>query len=141
MMSTETSSKKPPLWKKALVIGLILVGVWVSLVFTMRVVRSFQHARWMADRRSGELDVEMIRDWMPVPYIERMYGVPQSVLYESLGISAAQAGRKNLAALNRQLFPGQQGEAVRRVKEAIRAFWAEHPAPNLQRTQPGTSTP
>jgi hypothetical protein len=141
MQTEKLPSHTKTAWKKALVVGLILAGVLLSLVFAVRVVRSFQHARLIAGRRSGTLDVEMVRGWMPVPYVARMFGVPQDVLYHSLGITAEQAGRENLASLNRRFFPGQQGEVVRRVKQAILDYWATHPTPALPQPPSGTPAP
>jgi hypothetical protein len=140
-MSAESLSTKMPVWKKVLVIGLILMGLVFILVFARRAARSFQNARLMAGRRDGTLDVEMIRGWMPIPYIDRMFGVPQEVLYQSLGITAEEAGHDNLADLNRRLFPGQPGEALRRVKQAILDYWATHPAPSLKQMPQGSPAP
>lgn len=65
----------------------MLVLALVSVIYTARVtvnaVQSFQRERTLT--REG--DVRTIRTWMTVPYISRVYHVPEDYLYRSLKIS------------------------------------------------------
>jgi hypothetical protein len=64
----------------ALLVGIALVvgfgwRAWKQIQFNQRVSR-------------GEVQVETLRGWMTLPYIERVYGVPQVELRQALGLPA-----------------------------------------------------
>ena len=133
-----TAASPPrPLWQKVLIIFLIVLGLLVTVRFSMRVVRSFgvlRHHRPFPPPQ--ETDVELIRGWMTIHSIAQVYSVPDDLLWQSLGISPLppdQARRLSLFRLNQQLFPGQPQEVLKRVKQAILDFQAHAP--------PGTPVP
>lgn len=66
-------------------------------------------------------DVELIRDWMTIPFISRTYQVPPEVIFEALKISLQKDREKSLKILNEEYFPDQDGYVLRLVKEAILA--------------------
>lgn len=118
-----------PRWLKFLIAGLIVAGLALVVVFGLRAVRSYRIMMMRDQLKTGATDVELIRGWMTVPYIARVYGVPQDILYDSLGIQPEQGKRQpNLSDINRDYFPGQQGEAARRVKAAILAYQVANPS-------------
>ena len=136
-----TAASPPrPLWQKALIVLLIVIGLLITVAFGMRAVRSFgvlRHHRPF--RPPQETDVELIRGWMTIPSIAQVYSVPDEILWRSLGIppmEPKEARRVSLMQLNQRLFPGQPQEALRRVKQAILDFQSHLPPP-----PPGASTP
>ena len=135
-----------PVWQKILIIILIVIGLLITLLFGMRALRAFGVLRHHRFPPPMETDVELIRGWMTIPYIAHVYGVPDEILWESLGsppMKPDQARRTDLYHLNQQLFPGQQLEVMSRVKQALLDFQARHPPPPLgvKTPAPGILTP
>ena len=64
----------------ALVVGLVLTSV-----FAWRGWRQWEYQQRLAD---GQVQVEALRGWMTLPYIERTHGLPQSVARAALGLPA-----------------------------------------------------
>jgi len=112
--------------KQRLVIaGLIIVGVLIITFFGVRAVHAFRHIR---DGGFGpghphpppsETDVELIRDWMTIPYIARTYGVPDHMLFKELNIPEEGNREKSLKELNEEFFIFQSDYALTTVKKAI----------------------
>jgi len=133
-----------PLWQKILIIVLLILGILITVRFSLRAARSFMLLRHRPFPPPTETDVELIRGWMSIPYIAKVYSVPDKLLWESLGrppLSLDEARRMSLLRLNQELFPGQQMEALKRVKQAILDFQAHRPPapPNPDHT--GTPPP
>ncbi len=92
-------------------------------VQTVQAIQRFQqqHALTMAG------DVQTIRPWMTIPYISRVYQVPESYLYKWLKITDSQpVHRTSLRSLavryNRAL-----DQLISEVQTAIRTYRKEHP--------------
>lgn len=68
-----------------------------------------------------ETDVEQIRDWMTIPFISRMYGVPEKILFDAIGISPEGNHKKSIEELDEEYFPEADGYIIERVKAAILA--------------------
>ncbi len=140
----DSSVPPRPLWQTILIVILIVIGLLITLRFGMRAARSFMVLRHRPFPPPLETDVELIRGWMSIPYIAHVYSVPDRLLWESLGVpplEPVRARRTSLERLNQQLFPGQQMEALRRVKQAILDFQAHKPPAPPNPTPPGTPTP
>jgi hypothetical protein len=112
--------------QRNLTIALIAFGLVLIAFFGMRAVHAYK--RIQAERMVPEkpltvmeTDVELIRDWMTVPYIAKMYGVPDEVLFEVLEIPERGNRGKSLAELNLEYFPASSGIVSERVKAAILA--------------------
>lgn len=114
-----------PARQRWLIAGLIVLGILFTGFFGMRAFHAITHIR---DRGFGpgrqpppasETDVELIRDWMTIPYIARTYGVPDRMLFKELNISEAGNRDKSLKELNDEFFIFQSDFALNTVKKAI----------------------
>jgi len=121
-MFSNTNSKQ-----RALVIGLIIFGVLFTAFFGMRAVHAFRKFNGHRPPPPGkvETDVELIRDWMTVPFISRMYHVPDDVIFEALKIPPKENREKSLKVLNQEYYPNQAGIVMDMVRITIIA----HPPP------------
>lgn len=122
-----------PAKQRLLVFGLIALGILFVGFFGVRAVHAFRHIReggfgpGRPPPAPSETDVELIRDWMTIPYIARTYGVPDHMLFKELQIPEDGNREKSLKDLNDKYFPDQAGFVLDEVKKAI----ADHrpPAP------------
>lgn len=111
------------------VVGLIIIGVLIIIFFGLRTVRAFRQFHGhrppppFAAEKIGT-DVELIRDWMTLPYISITYGLPPCLLYETLDIQPHRNEKKSLKQLNDEYFPGEPGIVLEKVKAAILAHQA-----------------
>lgn len=132
---------------KKIVTGLLIgLGLVIVLLFGFRLMRALRH--WgMPPRPQPQAtlsDVELIRDWMPIPYIARTYGVPDRMLFDALQIPEKENRKKNLEQLNSEFFPNQPGFVIAQVQQAIRAFQDRAPQtgiPQSPPTAPAAPTP
>jgi hypothetical protein len=104
--------------QRTIFIALILIGAILFLWFGLRSVRSFVRVQ-RTGIVPGTTDVELLRGWMTIPYISQAYHVPETVLYQSLGISGEGQQKKSLADLNRQLAAGKQRYVLEVVTDTI----------------------
>ncbi len=111
------------------VVGLIIIGLMIIIFFGLRTVRAFRQFHghrppppFAAERI--ETDVELIRDWMTLPYISITYGLPPQLLYKTLDIPPNKSEKKSLKQLNDEYFPGAPGFVLETVKAAILAHQA-----------------
>ena len=111
--------------QRALVAGVIILGILFTTFFGMRVFHAFRrfdgHRPPPPGAMEMETDVELIRDWMTIPFISRTYQVPPEVLFEALNISAQKDHEKSLKVLNEEYYPGQDEFVLKIVKETILA--------------------
>lgn len=70
-------------WLAALVFCL---GLALIIFFSLRTWKQFEYAQRV---QTGEIQVETLRGWMTLPYIEQMYGVPEADQRAALGLPAA----------------------------------------------------
>jgi hypothetical protein len=104
---------------------LILMGVLFVGFFGLRAARAARHIReggyglGNPPPLPSETDVELIRDWMTLPYIARTYGVPARMLFKELKIPNEGNREKSLKELNDKYFPDQAGFVQDEVKKAI----------------------
>ena len=118
-----TASRQRTLITILIVIGSVIVGF-----FGLRAFRAFNEVREhrppppsAPDSVQIETDVELIRDWMTIPYIARTYSLPVKKLYEALEIPRKGNDEKSLAQLNEQYFRQAPGTVIKIVKAAILA--------------------
>jgi hypothetical protein len=79
--------------------------------------------------RPVETDVTLIRDWMTIPFIAKMYHVRPHILYEALDIPEQGNREKSLKQLNEEYFPEVEGIVLEKIKAAVLAALANQPRP------------
>jgi hypothetical protein len=114
----------------ALITGLIAIGVLLIALSGIRAVHAFRriHEGGFGPRKPppvSETDVELIRDWMTIPYIARTYGVPSEMLFKELDIPEKGNRDKNLHELNLDYYPNSDGIVLAKIKATI----VEHQPP------------
>jgi hypothetical protein len=126
--------------QRALVIGLIILGTLFIVFFGIRVAHAFKKFDGHRPPPHGkvETDVELIRDWMTVSFISKMYRVPEKDIFDALNVSPLGSRDKSLKDLNDDYYPDKVGFVMETVKAAILAFQASHPLPD---TVPTTVSP
>lgn len=137
--------------QRILTAGLIVLGFFIIVFFGMNTIRAFKHmhGRGPFDGKpptANQTDVELIRDWMTIPYIGKMYEVPPEALFFSLGIEPdKQIAKKSLKELNNEYFPDQTDLVIVQIKDTIKAFQSQErppePIPPAAPAAPIPSTP
>ena len=128
------------------VVGLIIIGIMIIGFFGLRTMRAFRQFHGHRPpppfaAEQIETDVELIRDWMTLPYISITYGLPPRLLYDTLGIPPNKSEKKSLKQLNDEYFPETPGIVLEKVKAAILAYQATlTPIPSSSTSLP-TSNP
>ena len=117
-MSSKTTPKQ-----RALVIGLILLGTLFTIFFGMRALHTFKKFNGHRPPPPGivETDVELIRDWMTVSFVSRMYRVPEKDLFDAIGIPPFSNHDKSLKDINHDYYPNADGYVLDMVKATILA--------------------
>lgn len=98
-------------WTYAL---LALAGLAALGLFGVRAWHQWDYAQRL---QSGAVQVESLRGWMTLPYIEKAYGLPQAQVREALGLPAA--GHDDLSLRDWFDESGQDPEAGRRKVEDL----------------------
>ena len=130
---------------RTLIFVLIFIGGLIVGFFGLRTLRAFREFRGhrpppppsAADAEQIESDAELIREWMTIPFVSKMYHVPPNVLFDALGIPANRNREKSLKRLNREYFPQADGIVLEKVKAAVLAALANKP----QQRQESPQTP
>lgn len=134
-MSTTGSTKQ-----RSLIIILIILGCLLVAFFGLRAFHAFKkfngHRPPPPASAEIETDVELIRDWMTIPFIARTYWVPEKEIFDALGISPKGNREKSLKEINEEYFPKQDGLAIVLVKTAVLAH-----QPPLTVAPPQTAVP
>jgi len=73
--------------------------------------------------------VDLIRDWMTLPYVSITYQLPRNLLYETLQIPPNGNERKSIRELNDEYYPEAPGTVLELVKAAVRAHQPPTAAP------------
>ena len=128
--------------QRALVTSLIIFGVLAVGFFGLRTFHAIREFRGHRppppfENEQPETDVQLIRDWMTVPFIARMYHIPPPIIFEALDIPKNKSNEeKSLKQLNEEYFPNTNGFVEATVKAAVLA----HLPPPMP-TAPGAPTP
>jgi len=115
-----------PAKQRALVTILIALGIIFVGIFGLRTAHAFREFRHHRppppfETEQAETDVHLIREWMTIPFIGRMYHVPPPIIFEALGIAKNKSNEeKSLKQLNEQYFPNTPGVVLELVKATIR---------------------
>lgn len=114
MNTPPASSSRPQRVRRWLAALAVLLGVALVMGFGWRTWKQIQFSQRVA---RGEVQVQTLRGWMTLPYIERVYGVPQSELRQALGLPASGFDDRSVRDWSREarLDP----EATRRTIEKL----------------------
>lgn len=107
---------------------LLFIALGVAIFCAVQTVQAFQ--RLQKDRvmaLSG--DVRTIRPWMTLPYISRIYRVPESYLAEQLHITNAQEVHRVPLYSLAQRYNRPVNGLIYEVQKAILNFRKQHPTP------------
>lgn len=119
-------SAERPKKQNALVIGVIALGILFTIFFGMRAFRAFKKFDGHGPPPHGkpgkvETDVELIRNWMTVPFIAELYHVPEPALFDALKIPPTKEDHeKSLRDLNREYYPDTDGFVLETVKATVK---------------------
>ena len=112
--------------QRTLILALVAAGMLIVGLFGLRAFRIWRELREHAAppdfpemSEPIETDVELIRDWMTIPFIAKLYRVPPPMLYKALGISPHRNQDKSLTQLNEEYFPGDPGIVEAKIKAAV----------------------
>jgi len=108
-------------------LGLIFIGFLIAGFFGLRALfalRDFGRYKPLPfaeafTEQAYETDVELIRDWMTIPYISKAYHVHPGPLYEALGISSRGNEEKSLLQLNEEFFSDKPGIVIELIKAVV----------------------
>ena len=108
------------------VVGLIIIGLMIVGFFGLRTARAFRQFHGHRppppfSTESIETDVSLIRDWMTVPFIARMYHVPPPVLFDAIKIPEPGNKEKSLKQLNEEYYPQENGVVLEKIKATVSA--------------------
>ncbi len=115
-----------PFLQRVLVSALIIFGIWIAAFFGLRTFHAYREVR---DHRppppfkneQSETNVQLIEDWMTVPFIAKMYHVPARVIFDALNIPVDGNKEKSLKQLDEKFFPTTPGYTLGIVKTAVQA--------------------
>ena len=131
-----------PSRQRALIIGLIVFGMVIAGFFGLRTLHAFREFRGhrpppsAADAERIETDVDLIRDWMTIPFISKMYRVSPGILFDSLEIPPNGNQEKSLAQLNEEYHPQAEGIVMEKIKAAVLANQPPPPPEPAQKSVP-----
>ncbi|MCC7119023.1 MAG: hypothetical protein IT310_10900 [Anaerolineales bacterium] len=126
--------------RRFIILGLTFFGCLLILFFGTRLFHAYQKFNGHGPHGFApklETDVEQVRGWMTIPFISRMYGVPEPILYKALGIPEEGNHKKSLEDLDGEYFPEAAGTALQIVKATLLA----HPAPPTPPNAPDAPLP
>ncbi len=89
----------------------------------------------------GETNVELIRPWMTVNYITKMYHVPPDVVLAPLGLPVEGNNRRDIGSLIRSTGTSNPEEMLERIKESINSFQQKDLIPTPPNSQPPEKHP
>jgi len=118
--------------QRNLVTGLIIIGLVIIVFFGLRTARAFRQFHGHRPlppfaTKPVETDVSLIRDWMTIPFISKMYHVPPPVLFGALEIPEEGNREKSLRQLNQEYYPEAEGIVLEKVKVVLLAAIAARP--------------
>jgi len=89
----------------------------------------------------GETNVELIRPWMTVNYITKMYHVPPEVVLAPLGLPVEGNERRDIGFLIRSTGASNPEEMLEKIRESINTFQQKDLIPTPPGPQPPENNP
>lgn len=86
-------------------------------------------------------DVSTIKPWMTIPYISRVYHVPEGYLDEQLHLSSPQEQRHSSLLILAQHYNRPVDGIIHDVQHAILSYRKQHPTPTPTATPPTGQAP
>ena len=136
-----------PFLQRVLVAALIIFGIWIAAFFGLRTFHAYGEVREHRPppppfkTEQPETDVELIQDWMTIPFIERMYHIHHGVLFQALNIPAEENKEKSLKQINEKYFPNEPGFVLKLVKTTVQANLPPSAIPPATAASPATAAP
>ncbi len=119
---------------------LVVLGLVFAIFFAFRAFRGFQRVRGMKIG-GGETNVELIRPWMTVNYITKMYHVPPEVVLSPLGLPVEDNTRRDIGTLIRRTGTSNPEEMMEKIRASINAFQQKDLIPTPPGPQPPENHP
>ena len=115
-----------PFLQRVLVSALIIFGIWIATFFGLRTFHAYREVREHHPpppfkNEQAETDVQLIEDWMTIPFIARMYHIPPPVIFDALNIPFEGNKEKSLKQLNEKYFPTTPGFVLDLVRTTVKA--------------------
>lgn len=115
-----------PFLQRVLVSALIIFGIWIAAFFGLRTFHAYREVREHRPpppfkNEQFETNVQLIEDWMTVPFIAKMYHVPAQVIFDALNIPFEGNNEKSLKQLDEKYFPTAPGHVLGIVKNTVQA--------------------
>lgn len=118
-----------PFLQRVLISAFIIFGIWIAAFFGLRTIHAYREVR---DHRppppfmneTPEADVQLIEDWMTIPFIAKMYHVHPRILFDALGIPGEGNQEKNLKQINEKYFSSEPGIVLKTVRATVQAYIA-----------------
>lgn len=84
----KSKPKRSKLWR-FLPVSLILIGLFLTVLFGLRSVRSFRQVQYIEQQGldRGTASVDAIQHWMTIRFIAVAYAVPEEYLYSALNVA------------------------------------------------------
>ena len=136
-----------PFLQRILVSALIIFGIWIAAFFGLRTFHAYREVREHRPpppfkNERAETDVQLIEDWMTIPFIAKMYHVPAPILFDALNIPFDGNKEKSLKQLNEKYFPDTPGFVLDLVKTTVQANLPPPSAlPPATAVSPATAVP
>lgn len=138
-----------PARQRALVTGLIVLGVLIVGFFGLRTLRAFREFRGHRPHppfapeanQPAQTDVELIRDWMTISFVSHSYRTPPKMLYEALNIPPKGNEEKSLKQLNEEYYPDKPEYVLETIKATILASLPPTAIPPATAIAPATVPP
>lgn len=137
-----------PFLQRVLVSALIIFGVWLAAFFGLRTLHAYREVREHRPppppfrTEQPETNVDLIEDWMTIPFIGRMYQVHPAILFEALDIPGDANKEKSLKQINDKYFPNTPGAVLELIKTTVQASLPSPSAiPPATAVSPATAVP
>jgi hypothetical protein len=147
MEARRPSAAASPLWRRAALILLIVLGVGMTIFFGARAVRSFRDLQYIREQGldRGTASVDAIRGWMTIRFIAVAYAVPEEYLYSELAIpfdkrnANSPLGRLNTDYQLGESPKGNYPAIIDKAQAAITAYRANPVVTGLRDVRPWMS--